>query len=199
MIAGCRAIAESVNRFGASGDEIFEWCHPLFPAERDDRARYRHGACLLADWGWREHPDARADSAFHRALQLSLPGIDHRERCLIALALYHRYGAPVGGQVPETPWTILDDEDIAAAQRLGLALRLAMSLSGGAPDVVGRTTLMVGRNRLTLRCERDVEAAIGELVRRRLKALATHMGLESRLALRRRPMSSSRSASAAGR
>ena len=190
LIAGCRVIAQSVNRFGVSGDEIFEWSHSLFPAERDDRARYRHGACMLADCAWREHPDARADSAFHRALQLSLPGIDHRERCLIALALFHRYGAPVGGRAPEIPWAILDDEDIAGAQRLGLALRLAMSLSGGAPDVVGRTLLMVGKNRLTLRCERDVEAALGDVVRRRLKALAAHMGLESRLVLRRQTITS---------
>jgi exopolyphosphatase/guanosine-5'-triphosphate,3'-diphosphate pyrophosphatase len=189
LIAGCRAIAESVNRFGENGDEIFAWSHPLFPNERNNGARYRHGACLLADWAWREHPDARADSAFHRALQLSLPGIDHRERCLIALALYHRYGAPVGGKVPETPRTILGDGDVEGAQRLGLALRLAMSLSGGAPDVVGRTSLMVGKKRLTLSCDRDVEAAIGDVVRRRLKALAAHMGLESRLVLRRRIIS----------
>ena len=189
LIAGCRAIAEAVNRFRVSGHEIFAWSHPLFPAEREEHARYRHGACLLADWAWREHPDSRADSAFHRALQLSLPGIGHRERCLIALALYHRYGAPIGRRVPETPWSILDDEDIAGAQRLGLALRLAMSLSGGAPDVVGRTLLMVGKNRLTLRFEHDVEAAIGDVVRRRLKALAAHMGLESRLTRRRRPTS----------
>jgi hypothetical protein len=68
-----------------------------------------------------------------------------------------------------------------------------MSLSGGAHDVVGRTSLMVGKKRLTLSCDRDVEATIGDVVRRRLKTVAAHTRLESRLVLRRRILASWRS------
>jgi exopolyphosphatase/guanosine-5'-triphosphate,3'-diphosphate pyrophosphatase len=180
IISGCREIGRSANRFGEIGDELFLWTHPLFPDEDESSSRYRHAACLLADWAWREHPDSRAEAALHRALQLSVPGINHRDRCMIALALFHRYGAPLGDG-PGIPKAILDEDDVDRAQRLGLALRLAMSLSGGAPGVVGRSTLWVGHRRLSLAYNVAIEQLMGDLVRRRLKALGQQMKLESRL------------------
>ncbi len=134
----------------------------------------------MADWTWREQPSSRAAAALHRALQLSVTGIGHRERGLIALALYHRYGASIDN-VPPVAKAILSEGDIDRAQRLGLALRLAMSLSGGAANILGHSTLSVGKKRLTLAHNRTIEHLMGDLVRRRLKALAQHMKLENRL------------------
>ncbi|MCP4330080.1 MAG: Ppx/GppA family phosphatase [Alphaproteobacteria bacterium] len=185
LIAACRSLAGSINRFGILGDELFAWTHPLFEDEDPEQSRYRHATCLLADWAWSEHPNSRADSALHRALQLSIPGISHRERCMVALALHYRYGAPVGGAVPEIPKAILVEKDIDAVQRLGLALRLAMSISGGAHHVVDHSALAITKTRLSLRYDDDIASLMGNLAARRLKALGQQMKLETRLAQRR--------------
>jgi exopolyphosphatase/guanosine-5'-triphosphate,3'-diphosphate pyrophosphatase len=62
---------------------------------------------------------------------------------------------------------------------LGVALRLAYTLSAGTPDLLAGTALRLSGDRLILRLQEDSGVFAGESVMRRLDRLAQEVGLES--------------------
>ena len=73
------------------------------------------------------------------------------------------------------------------AERLGAALRLAYTLSGGTPALLACTALIPRGNRLVLRLEQGGGVFAGESVQRRVEALAAVMGMEAAVELAPRP------------
>ena len=65
------------------------------------------------------------------------------------------------------------------AEVLGVALRLAYTLSAGTPDLLAGTGLRMSGSRLMLRLEEDSGVFAGESVMRRLDRLAQAVGLEA--------------------
>jgi len=62
---------------------------------------------------------------------------------------------------------------------LGVALRLAYTLSAGTPDLLAGTALHLSGSRLILRLQEDSGVFAGESVMRRLDRLAQAVGLEA--------------------
>jgi exopolyphosphatase/guanosine-5'-triphosphate,3'-diphosphate pyrophosphatase len=182
LIAACRDSAERIDRFGF-GDvgRMAGWIDPLFAGEPPGFDRLRLAAALLSDIGWAEHPDYRAEHAFLRVLRLHAGGLDHVERAQLAIATYVRYGGSPGGGPTGPALTLLSEEERAWTHRLGQALRLAHTLTGGAPEVLARTTLEVGDDGLWLRLPPGAETLGGDVVRRRLDAVAKAMGTKAGL------------------
>ena len=48
--------------------------------ETEEEARYRHAACLLADIGWRAHPEYRGTQSLNIIAHASFIGVDHPGR-----------------------------------------------------------------------------------------------------------------------
>lgn len=142
LLAICRRMAERNSRFPAHGDELLAWMAPLFPVESAHQARLRHAACLLSDIFWNEHPDYRAEQAFLRILRLPFMGVAHDDRAAIALTVACRYQG--GDDIPALAQAIqlLDEDSVRRARVVGLALRLAHTLSGGAPNLLRQTRLV---------------------------------------------------------
>ena len=59
--------------------------------ETEVAARLRYAACLLADIGWRAHPDYRAERSLGMISQAAFVGIDHPGRVFLALTIFYRY------------------------------------------------------------------------------------------------------------
>jgi len=154
LLASMELMAREAGRFPEHGDEVAAWMEPLFPAEPPDLARMRHAASLIGDIFWSEHPDYRAEQAFNRMLRLPLMGLDHHDRAALALVVYHRYGGDPAAAMASRGEALLDDAArVRRARIVGAALRLAHTLSGGAPGVLGRTKLsrdVPGRVTLTV-------------------------------------------------
>ena len=74
---------------------------------------------------------------------------------------------------------LLDVASTHRAEVLGVALRLAYTLSAGTPDLLAGTGLLLSGNRLILRLEEDSGVFAGESVMRRLDRLAQEVGLEA--------------------
>jgi len=166
------------SRFGRFGDAtlLVTWTGGLFAGE-DERARVlRHAACLLSDVGWAEHPDYRADHAFRRILHFPFPGVDHAERVFLALSGFARYAGTIDGPLAAEVRPLVSDAQAKKALVLGLALRLAHTLSGGAPGLLRQTTLKLGGETLALTLPGEAAALYGEVVQRRLDALAKALG-----------------------
>ncbi len=79
------------RRFDLPPQEIFDWLTPAFAGESDAERVLRTAACHLSDISWDDHPDYRADQAYFRVLHLPAPGMNHRERAVLAMALTYRY------------------------------------------------------------------------------------------------------------
>ena len=168
------ASADWGQRFCRFGDPslLVPWTAGLFVGEDARGQRLRHAACLLSDVGWAEHPDYRAEHAFLRILRYPFPGVDHAERVFLALAGYARYSGSIDGAVTAGVRGLLSDAQQKRALVLGLGLRLAHNLTGGASALLQRTSLKLGGESLVLLLPEDTDALDGETVRRRLDALA---------------------------
>jgi exopolyphosphatase/guanosine-5'-triphosphate,3'-diphosphate pyrophosphatase len=181
LISACEFQAKRAGRFAIHGQEMLDWMTPLFPSETAAERRLRLAICLLSDLGWMEHPDYRAHHAYQRVLRIPYPGLTHPDRALMALAVFVRYGRDVDDPCLNATPTLLDESRISLSRTIGLALRLAHTLSGGAPGLLAQTQLKVEKDRLILLLPADNAVFVSEAVDRRLKQLAASKGLKAKI------------------
>ena len=162
------------RRFARMGDSslLMAWTAGLFAGEDDNAIRLRHAACLLSDVGWSDHPDYRAEHAYLRILRYPFPALDHDERAFLALAIHARYAGTIEAPVTAGGRLLVSEGQGLKALVLGLALRLAHTLSGGATALLERTSLKVSGERLVLTLPEDGSVPSGEAVQRRVDSLA---------------------------
>ena len=159
---------------------LLGWTDPLFPAETGEARRLREAACWMSDIGSHDHPEFRAEQAFLRVLRQPGIGLDHHARAFLALAIAMRYEVEADALFLRPARLLLDVASTHRAEVLGVALRLAYTLSAGTPDLLAGTGLLLSGNRLILRLEEDSGVFAGESVMRRLDRLAQEVGLEAR-------------------
>ena len=176
LLAAVRQIGLGSSRFNADERELTRWTDKLIRNETETETRLRRAAVLLSDVGWHEHPDYRAEQVFTRCLRMPVPGIDHPGRVYLATALHARYGGD--GEMPGLlrVRTLIDDAAFERARALGLALRLAYTISGGAPDLLRETRLAWNGGMLVLSVPEENALYSGEAVQRRLDALGRALG-----------------------
>lgn len=177
LISGCARLAERTGRFSIDGDEIFKWLSPVFTEELPRQRRIRMVACLLSDIGWPEHPDYRAEHAFHRVLRVPFAGLTHPQRVLLALAVFIRYNGDAASPIVKPLYRLLDEEQLHRTEAIGLGLRLAHTLSGSAPNLLSRTKLLVVNDDLVMVLPKPGAIFDSETVRRRFRTFARHLGL----------------------
>jgi exopolyphosphatase / guanosine-5'-triphosphate,3'-diphosphate pyrophosphatase len=184
LIAACIRIGRVESRFPPSGDRLAEWTAPLFPRLPEPARRLHRAACWLGDFAWIEHPDYRAQEAFTRSLRLPFAAITHAERVFVASVLHTRYAGAADDPIRAPTQALLDPEVAGRVKTLGLALRLAYTLTGGAIERLGDSWIGRDRGRLVLEAPSDDALFDGETVQRRLDAVARSIALPG--VLRRR-------------
>ena len=180
LIEACARIAHAVDRFG-HGDAVATWIAPLFADQPQRFARLRYAACLLGDIAWAEHPDYRAEHGYLKVLRLPVAGIDHADRVFLATAVYVRYGGDSDDKAKMVARELLDPDDLDHAVSIGLAMRLAHTLTGGVTDLLQCAGLTREKDRLRLALEPGEEFLAGDAVRRRLDGLARALGLNGKM------------------
>ena len=113
---------------GLSAAELFRWMQPLFPEEKQEASRLRYALCILSELAWTIDPNFRSEWAYNRVIQSAIKGVTHRQRIMLALALYHRYQVKWKQDRPEL--AMLDERDRLWARCIGMAANLAFHLSG---------------------------------------------------------------------
>jgi exopolyphosphatase/guanosine-5'-triphosphate,3'-diphosphate pyrophosphatase len=187
LIAACMGTAASLSRGGNDGDRLERWTAPIFPDLDEDARRLHRAAAWLSDIAWSEHPDYRAEHAFTRSLRMPVAQIGHNERVFIAASLHARYGGAMDDPVKAATRPLLDDAATAEARCLGLALRLAYTLCGGALELLDQVRLAREADGLVLELPPTGSLFTGEAVQRRLDALGRAFGLATRTVRRRSP------------
>lgn len=165
-----------VSRAPAHANEIFDWSTPLFANERSDERRVRQAALLFSDVGWRRHPDDRALGAFQQVLTAPFAGAGHRARAVIAAAVYYRYSGDEDFPRELALGELLSADDTALARRIGLAARLAFSLSASAVGELPHYKLRLTPTRVLLDVPRRRASIAGEPVQKRLGDIAAALG-----------------------
>ncbi len=151
------------SRSPAHGEELIPWTaeamRTLGLEETDEEKRLRAAACLLADIGWRAHPDYRGAQSLNIITNAAFVGIDHPGRAYLALSIYYRHAG-------------LSEEDLGAglrelaplryresARALAGAFRVAYLVSGSVEGVLPKTKL----RRVDDRIELVLPAALADL------------------------------------
>jgi len=179
LLAAGTDLAVRLGRDPALPPALLAWTAPLFPAESGEPRRLREAACWMSDIGSHDHPEFRAEQAFLRVLRQPGIGLDHHARAFLALTTAMRYEAEADSGFLRPARLLLDVASTHRAEVLGVALRLAYTLSAGTPDLLAGTALVIAGSRLILRLREDSGVFAGESVMRRLDRLAQALGLEA--------------------
>jgi exopolyphosphatase/guanosine-5'-triphosphate,3'-diphosphate pyrophosphatase len=179
LLAAARDLTRGTTRDFSLPPALLAWTAPLFPGETPAQARLREAACWLSDIGCHEHPEYRAEQAFLRVLRQAGIGLDHHARAFLALTMALRYEALPDAVFLAPARTLLDMHATRRAETLGIALRLAYTLSAGTPQLLAGTELSLVADRLVLRLAAANGVFAGEAVLRRLDRLAQMLGVEA--------------------
>lgn len=179
LLAAARDYAHRLGRDAGLPPLLIAWTAPLFSEESAPQRRLREAACWMSDLASRDHPQFRAEQAFLRVFRQPGIGLDHHARAFLALAVGTRYGADLTTAFLTPARSLLDVASATRAELLGVALRLAYTLSGGAPGLLGGTSLGLVPRRLVLRVPAPALALAGENVARRFERVAEVLGLEA--------------------
>jgi exopolyphosphatase/guanosine-5'-triphosphate,3'-diphosphate pyrophosphatase len=179
LLAGCRDMSLRLGRGLAYAEALDGWLGDALAMAEPRETVLRRAACLLADVSWRDHPDYRAEHAFHQVLRAPFVGLSHPERAFLAVAVSTRYGDQIdaGNAVVAA---LLTPARIRLAQALGSALRLAGLISHGSPELLARAVLgRVGAEGLRLSLSEPVDPNFLRRLERLVEELAAGLGLRS--------------------
>jgi len=181
LIEAARDLNQLRSRSPRHGEELIEWTDRFMASsgldEPSEERRLRHAACLLADIGWRAHPDYRGEQSLNIIAHGGFTAIDHPGRAYLALAVFYRHvGLVMDDELSPRLRELASTRMIDRARVLGAALRLAYVVSAAMPGVLPRTPLAVERQRLALRLPAEFAALGGERVLSRLRSLSRLIG-----------------------
>jgi exopolyphosphatase / guanosine-5'-triphosphate,3'-diphosphate pyrophosphatase len=140
LISAAEELALLRARSVTHARELVRWTGESFAAfnieETEDEARYREAACLLADIGWRAHPEYRGTQSLNIIAHASFIGVDHPGRAFIALANLFRHEGIFDDSVAPEIRSLAPPRYIDRARLLGALLRVVYLFSASMPGVI---------------------------------------------------------------
>ena len=184
LLAAARELNTLRSRSPRHGEELCAWTDAFFASsnlsESEDERRLRHAACLLADIGWRAHPDYRGEQALNIVAHAAFTGIDHPGRGFLALAISYRH-LGVDEDVRPQLRALVAASMLDKARVLGAAMRVAYITSAANAGVLPQTPLVCRKDALTLTLPRGMAELANERLMGRMKQLARLIGREPRI------------------
>jgi exopolyphosphatase/guanosine-5'-triphosphate,3'-diphosphate pyrophosphatase len=170
LLASARVLSTIAGRKGRYAKELFGWMQPLFANEPKTHARLRLAFCQISEIAWTIDPNFRAEWSFLRIMQSDMKGLNHPERVMLALALYHRYQVKLKKDYAEL--SLLSDAQKQWAQMVGIAANLAFQLSGGQAGNLHHAQLTIdAENTPAIKLDKTAKALYTEVVEKRLEGL----------------------------
>jgi exopolyphosphatase/guanosine-5'-triphosphate,3'-diphosphate pyrophosphatase len=170
------------SRSPAHAEELIPWTERALAAlgleETEEEKRLRAAACLLADIGWRAHPDYRGEQSLSIISHAAFVGVDHPGRAYLALAIYYRHAGLSDEELGPGVREIAPLRLREAARALAAAFRMAYLVSGAVEGVLPRTRLRRVDDRLELVLPPDLADLRGARLTSRLRQFAALGGLE---------------------
>ena len=172
------------SRAPEHGEELVVWTDAFMKstqfAETPEEKRLRHAACLLADIGWRAHPDYRGEQSQNIITNAAFIGIDHPGRAFLGLAAAYRHMG-LDADVSPSVRTLVTARALDRARILGAAMRVAYIVSAAMPGILPRTPLRCRRDMVTLTLPPALSALASDRLQARLKQLGRLIGRDTRV------------------
>jgi exopolyphosphatase / guanosine-5'-triphosphate,3'-diphosphate pyrophosphatase len=182
LIAAAQELNVLRSRSPRHGEELAEWAdHFMVSTGIDETAeekRLRHAACLLADIGWRAHPDYRGEQSLNIIAHAAFVGVDHPGRTFLALAVFFRHVGLNDDDLSPHVRELATARMIDRARIIGAVMRVAYLVSAAMPGVLPHTPLRVERGKLRLRLKGRHAALAGDRLFARVRQLARLIGRE---------------------
>ncbi|MEP9389025.1 exopolyphosphatase [Mesorhizobium sp. KR9-304] len=122
--------------------ELVDWTAAALAAfgivETEEEARYRHSACLLADIGWRAHPEYRGTQSLNIIAHASFIGVDHPGRLFLALVNAFRNDGVFNDAVAPELKALATPRYVDRARLLAAMMRVVYLLTASMPGVMPR-------------------------------------------------------------
>ncbi|BAR97830.1 exopolyphosphatase [Blastochloris viridis] len=182
LLAAAEDLNQLRSRSPRHGRDLAAWSDRFMAStgfeETAEETRLRRAACLLADIGWRAHPDYRGEQSLNIIAHAAFVGIDHTARAFLALAVYFRHaGLSEDGLSPQLR-ELASPQALDHARILGASMRVAYLVSAAMPDVLPRAPLEVVHGKLVLRLDGELADLAGDRLLGRVRTLAKLIGRE---------------------
>ncbi|HEX8164881.1 MAG TPA: exopolyphosphatase [Beijerinckiaceae bacterium] len=173
------------SRAPEHGREMRAWTDRFFEtaglAETVAERRYRHAACLLADIGWRAHPDYRGQQSFNLIANAAFVALDHPGRAYLGLSVLFRHEGLSPDEADPAQRKIAGAHLFERARLLAGLMRVAYPVSVAMAGVLPRTPLVLRGRTIVLELPRDLAALASERLMNRMRHLARLMEAEARV------------------
>ncbi|MCF8477698.1 MAG: exopolyphosphatase, partial [Pseudolabrys sp.] len=170
------------SRSPVHGEELGVWTDRFIASsgldESAEERRLRHAACLLADIGWRAHPDYRGEQAMNIIAHGAFVAIDHPARAYLALSVFLRHTGLNEEELPTQLRELATPHILDRARVLGAAMRVAYILTAGQSGVLPHVPMRVRKGKLVLQLIGPYRQLASDRLFSRLKQLARLIGRE---------------------
>lgn len=176
LIAACTEMAILRARSPKQAEELIDFTASAFEAfgilETENECRYRKAACLLADIGWRIHPDYRGNEAANRIALGSYPGISHDGRAYAALAVFFRNTGSLIDEEALPIFQLATKNIVEKARILGEIMRIAYLFSASTAGILPHLSWQKKTDHVVLYIPRRYADLLGERPLNHLKTLS---------------------------
>ncbi|WP_074381654.1 Ppx/GppA family phosphatase [Bartonella doshiae] len=176
LIAACMEMAVLRARSPKQAEELIDFTTNAFEVfgilETENECRYRKAACLLADIGWRIHPDYRGNEAANQIALGSYPGISHNGRIYAALAVFFRNEGLLIDEKTSPIFQLATRDIIEKARILGGTMRIANLFSASTAGILPHLSWHKKTDYIALQIPSCYADLIGERPLGRLKKLS---------------------------
>ena len=116
---------------------------------------------------------------FDNATRANLGGLDHAGRIFLGLALLHRYKNNRSGSRFEPLFGLLSDDQLAAAEMLGKAMRFGAMFTTQSPEQLAALVVDPKKKTLELQLRHKALGLFGEVAEARFQSLARAFGADT--------------------
>jgi exopolyphosphatase / guanosine-5'-triphosphate,3'-diphosphate pyrophosphatase len=180
LIQGSEELSVLRSRSPAHAGDLIEFTQGYLAVagikETAEEKRLRSVACLLADIGWRAHPDYRGAQSIDAVAYGSLTGVDHPGRAFLSHVIAVRYnGLKIKG-VTQPLIGLAGPEMTARARLIGALFRVAYPMTAAMPGILPRIRFALEGQTLVLILPKDFAFLDGEHLQGRLEQFAGAAG-----------------------
>lgn len=171
LIQGAEELSVLRSRSPSHASDLIEFTGQFLDlsgtVETEGQKRLRVVACLLADIGWRSHPDYRGPQSVDAVAYGSLSGVDHPGRSFLAQVIAVRYEG-LKSKAAAALAGLGSPEITARARLIGALFRVAYPMTAAMPGILPRIRFEIEGNMLSLVLPADLAFLDGEHLRGRL-------------------------------
>ena len=184
LLVAARELNVLRSRSPQHGEDLCAWTDAFVAStrlgEEGDEMRLRHAACLLADIGWRAHPDYRGEQSLNIIAHAAFVGVDHAGRAFLALSAAFRHMG-IDEDVSPQIRALVSPRMLDRARILGAAMRVAYLLSAAMPGILTRVPMVCEKGRMVLTLPSDLADLASDRLLNRMKQLARLLGRDPQI------------------